>query len=86
LLERLKSKIELVIVVVEVPDLDEWHLIGRLADHDQRPAKIALAISSTYTNKTLEDQMKRLGVDMVVLKPLPDEEWHKTLATIITGM
>src|ERR1022692_3922088 len=74
LLERLKSKVELVIVDVEFPDLGGWDLIGRLAHHDQRPAKIIATMSSSYANKVLEDQMKGLGADMVVLKPIPHEE------------
>jgi CheY-like chemotaxis protein len=86
LVERLKSKIELAIVAVEFPDFDGWGLIGRLVHHEQKPAKIIATISPCYVNEVLEHQMKALGVDVVVRKPMPDDDWRKTLARVITGM
>jgi CheY-like chemotaxis protein len=85
LLERLKSNVELAIVAVEFPDLGGWDLIGVLAHHDQRPGKIIATVSSIYANEVLADQMKALGVDVVVRKPMPDGEWRTTVEKLLAG-
>ena len=45
LLERLKSKIELAIIDLDLPDSSGWDLIGRLTLHERKPLKI-IAITS----------------------------------------
>src|SRR5450432_1858121 len=83
LLERLKFRIELAIVDLAFPDLDGWELVGRLAHQDPRPAKIIAAISSDYSSRALQDQIiEALGGDVVVLKPIPHDEWRTTLTTL----
>jgi CheY-like chemotaxis protein len=39
-LDRLKSKIELAIIDLEVPDIGGWDLIGHLTLHKRKPTKI----------------------------------------------
>jgi CheY-like chemotaxis protein len=80
-LDRLKSKIELVIIDLELPNLSAWDLIGRLTIHDRRPIKI-VATTSIYPQPVLE-KMKEMGVDAVVRKPMPHDEWRTTLEKVL---
>jgi CheY-like chemotaxis protein len=80
LLERLKSKMELAIIDLDLPDSSGWDLIGRLTLHERKPLKI-IAITSVYTQPILE-KVKELGVDVVLRKPIPHEEWRTTLETV----
>ena len=59
LLERLKSKIELAIIDLELPDFSGWDLIGRLTLHDRKPLKI-IATTSIYPQPVLE-KVKEMG-------------------------
>ena len=81
LLERLRSKIELAIIDLELPDLSGWDLIGRLTIHDRKPIKI-IATTSIYPEPVLE-KIKEMGVDAVVRKPMPQEEWRITLEKVL---
>jgi CheY-like chemotaxis protein len=81
LLERLRSKIELAIIDLELPDLSGWDLIGRLTIHDRKPIKI-IATTSIYPQPVLE-KIKEMGVDAVVRKPMPQEEWRITLEKVL---
>lgn len=83
LLERLKSQIELAIIDLELPDFGGWDLIGRLTHHKRKPIKI-IATSSIHTQAVLE-KIKEMGVDAVVRKPIPSEDWRTTLETVIAG-
>jgi CheY-like chemotaxis protein len=83
LLERLKSKIELAIIDLELPEQGGWDLIGRLTLHDRKPVKI-IATTSIYPEPVLE-KMKEIGVDAVVRKPIPNEEWRTTLEIVMAG-
>jgi CheY-like chemotaxis protein len=80
-LEQLKSRIELAIIDLELPDFGGWDLIGRLTVHERKPVKI---IATTASNsKALVEKMKELGVDAVVRKPMPHEDWRATLETAL---
>jgi CheY-like chemotaxis protein len=81
LLERLRSKIELAIIDLELPDLSGWDLIGRLTIHDRKPIKI-IATTSIYPELVLE-KMIQMGVDAVVRKPMPHETWRITLERVL---
>jgi len=81
LLERLKSNIEVAIVNLELPDFSGWDLIGRLTLHDRKPLKI-IATTSIHPQPVLE-KIKEMGVDAVVRKPIPSEEWRTTLETVM---
>jgi CheY-like chemotaxis protein len=81
LLERLKSQIELAIIDLELPELSGWDLIGRLTLHDRKPIKI-IATTSIYPQSVLE-KMKEMGVDAVVRKPIPNEQWSTTLEKVL---
>jgi CheY-like chemotaxis protein len=83
LLERLKSKIELAIIDLELPEQSGWDLISRLTLHDRKPVKI-IATTSIYPEPVLE-KMKEIGVDAVVRKPIPNEEWRTTLEIVMAG-
>jgi CheY-like chemotaxis protein len=83
LLERLKSKIELAIIDLELPEQSGWDLISRLTLHDRKPVKI-IATTSVYAEPILE-KMKEIGIDAVVRKPMPNEEWRTTLEMVMAG-
>ena len=83
LLERLKSKIELAIIDLELPEQSGWDLIGRLTLHDRKPVKI-IATTSIYPKPILE-KIKEMGVDAVVRKPIPNDEWRTTLEIVMAG-
>ena len=83
LLERLKSKIELAIIDLELPEQSGWDLISRLTLHDRKPVKI-IATTSIYPEPVLE-KMKEMGIDTVVRKPIPNEEWRTTLEIVMAG-
>ena len=83
LLERLKSKIEVAIVNLELPDFSGWDLIGRLTIHDRKPLKI-IATTSIHPQPVLE-RIKEMGVDAVVRKPMPHDEWRTTLEKVLAG-
>jgi len=83
LLERLKSKIELAIIDLELPDFSGFDLIGRLTLHDRKPLKI-IATTSIHPQPVLE-KIREMGVDAVVKKPISTEEWRRTLETVIEG-
>jgi CheY-like chemotaxis protein len=78
-LDLLKSKIELAIIDLELPDFSG--LIGRLTLHDRKPVKI-IATTSIYSKKVL-GKMRERGVDAVVRKPTTHQEWRKTLESVI---
>jgi CheY-like chemotaxis protein len=81
LLERLKSKIELAIINLELPGFSGWDLIGRLTLHDRKPLKI-IATTSLHPQPVLE-KIKELGVDAVVRKPMTALEWRTTFETVM---
>ena len=83
-LERLKSRVELAIIDLELPDFGGWDLIGHLNLHDRKPTRI-IATTSMYPQAILEEKMKELGVDAVVRKPIPHEEWRTTLEAVMAG-
>ena len=80
-LERLKSKIELAVIDLELPDFSGWDLIGRLTMHDRKPLKIR-ATTSVHSKPALE-KVKELGVNAVVRKPITHEEWRTTLESVM---
>ena len=80
-LDRLKSKIELAIIDLEVPDIGGWDLIGHLTLHERKPIKI-IATTAIYSKPVLE-KMKAIGVDAVVRKAIPHEEWRTTLEEVL---
>jgi CheY-like chemotaxis protein len=81
LLERLKSKIVLAIIDLDLPGQSGWDLIGRLTLHDRKPLKI-VATTSVYSKPAL-DKMKELGVNAVVRKPIRNEEWRTTVEAVM---
>jgi CheY-like chemotaxis protein len=81
LLERLRSKIELAIINLDLPGFSGWDLIGRLTLHDRKPLKI-IATTSLHQQPVLA-KMKEMGVDAVVRKPIPNEQWRTTLETVM---
>jgi CheY-like chemotaxis protein len=80
-LEQLKSRIELAIIDLELPDFGGWDLIGRLTLHDRKPIKIIATTS--IRSKALLKKIKELGVDAVVRKPAPHNDWRTILETVL---
>jgi CheY-like chemotaxis protein len=80
-LEQLKSRIELAIIDLELPDFGGWDLIGQLTLHDRKPLKIIATTS--IRSKALLKKIKALGVDAVVQKPAAHEDWRTTLETVL---
>jgi CheY-like chemotaxis protein len=80
-LDLLKSKIELAIIDLELPNFSGWDLIRRLTLHDRKPVKI-IATTSIYSKDVLE-KMRGRGVDAVVRKPITHEEWRTTLESVM---
>ena len=80
-LERLRSKIELAVIDLELPDFSGWDLIGRLTLHDRKPVKI-IATTSIYPESVLE-KIKEIGVDAIVRKPIPYDDWRTTLEVVM---
>jgi len=75
LLERLKSRIELAIIELELPEFGAWDLIRKLTF--EKPLKI-IATTSTFP-ETFFGKIKDIGVDVVVAKAIPAEAWRKTV-------
>ena len=81
LLERLKSKIDLAIIELELPDFGGWDLIRQLTRHAQKPANI-IAATSTYTEPFFS-KIKELGFDAVVPTAMSPEVWRKTVEAVL---
>jgi CheY-like chemotaxis protein len=80
-LEQLKSRIELAIIDLDMPDSGGWNLIGRLTLHERKPVKIIATTS--VRSKSIWRKIKELGVDAVVRKPAPSEGWRTTLERVM---
>ena len=74
---------QLAIIDLELPEQSGWDLISRLTLHDRKPVKI-IATTSVYAEPILE-KMKAIGIDAVVRKPMPNEEWRTTLEIVMAG-
>ena len=78
LLECLKNEIDLVIIELELPDFGAWEIIRQFRRRRlQKPLKI-LATTSLYDSLELDDVLGR-GIDAVVPKGLPPEDWRRTV-------
>src|SRR5262245_14018367 len=75
--ELLKSEIEFAVVDLELTAPGGIDLIGRFARHGLKPRKI-IATTSIYPEALLAD-VKDLGVDAVVRKPITPRAWLNLL-------
>ena len=71
--ELLKSEIELAIIELELPAQSGFEVIDQFTRRGPRPRKI-IATSSIFPQSLLED-VRRLGVDAVVRKPIALQAW-----------
>jgi CheY-like chemotaxis protein len=81
-LDRVKSKVALAIIDLELPDLSGWDLIGRLTIHDRKLQDYRYHVDLPHP---VLEKMKEMGVDAVVRKPIPHEEWRITLEKLLAA-
>jgi len=82
-LERVKSRFDLAIIDLELPDFDGWDLIGRLT---QPPRRVVKTIAATFIySESLAKQIIALGVDIVTSRAMAIEEWRKIVETALLG-
>ena len=84
LCQSLQSEIDIAIVELELPNFDGWDLIRRITFLAQRPVKI-IATTSMYPESFFEN-IKAIGVDRVVTKTAPQEEWHKAVEAVMLSL
>ena len=77
LLERLRTEIRIAVVELEMPDFGGWDLIRRLTFLPDKPLKI-IAATSLYPEPFF-GKIREIGVDAVVRKTIPPEEWVQTI-------
>jgi DNA-binding response OmpR family regulator len=80
LLARLTCEIDLAIIEVEIPDF-ACDLIRQLTWRRQMPVKI-IATTSLYPEPVLT-KVRKLGVDAVVPKAMPPEEWRRLIEAVL---
>jgi CheY-like chemotaxis protein len=80
--ERLKQ-IDLAIIELELSVVNGFDVIGRLTKKRSKATKI-IATTTRFNGSSLE-RVKELGVDAMVCKPIPHEEWRTTLETVMAG-
>ena len=87
LLELLTSEIKLAIIELDLPLLSGLDLIWRLVKQKQpKPLRIIATSSSGVLNgPLLENVVKELGVDAVVRKPIPPQNWRKTVEAVLAA-
>jgi DNA-binding response OmpR family regulator len=75
------------IIELELPLLSGLDLIWRLVKRKQpKPLKIIATTSTGVLNgPLLENVVKELGVDAVVRKPIPPQNWRKTVEAVLAG-
>ena len=80
-LERLKSKIDLAIIELELPDFGGWDLIRHLTFLPNKPVKL-IATTSTFPEPFF-GKIKDIGVDVVVAKVRSAKAWRKTVEAVL---
>jgi CheY-like chemotaxis protein len=83
----LKSEIKLAIIELDLPILSGLDLIWIIVK-EKRPIPfkiIATTSSATTDGRLLEEVVRKLGVDAVARRPIPKQEWRKTIEAVFSG-
>jgi DNA-binding NarL/FixJ family response regulator len=83
-LDILRTEIGLAIIDLELPVVSGLDVIWRLAR--QRPSKSTRIIATTAIEvPLLKDVVKDLGVEMLIQTPIPVQEWHRLINSVLIG-
>ncbi|HZY80070.1 MAG TPA: response regulator [Cyclobacteriaceae bacterium] len=69
---------DLIVVDQNMPKMNGKQTLSFLKSH-KRYSRISVVIYSTYTDNTLVVDCKKLGADMVALKPIDNEGYQKMM-------